>query len=134
MPKDKSVTIPTAASDPAPKPSPHGLTKMFSTVAKGPIVPSNRRQSPRSSVPPVLTLAKGPNKPKGLVPLEVAHQEQVALTELMNTEGDFLVGLDDSQEEREVEGLASPMKPEARYESSENELSNTGFLGRAGQR
>jgi hypothetical protein len=26
------------------------------------------------------------------------------------------------------------MKPEARYESSENELSNTGFLGRAGQR
>jgi hypothetical protein len=51
-PKDKSVTIPTAASDPAPKPSPHGLTKMFSMVAKGPIVPGNGWWSPRSSVPP----------------------------------------------------------------------------------
>jgi hypothetical protein len=95
-PKDKSVTIPTAASDPAPKPSPHRLTKMFSAVAKGPIVPGNGRRSPRSSVPLVLTLAKGPNKPKGSVPLEVAHQEQVALMELTNTEGDFLAGLDDS--------------------------------------
>jgi hypothetical protein len=44
-------------------------------------------------------------------------------------EGDILVGLDNSREEQEVEELASPEKPGVDYNSSENELSNTGFLG-----
>jgi hypothetical protein len=42
--------------------------------------------------------------------------------------------LNESQEEREVEDLASPEKPGHGYSSSEYELSNTGFLGRAGRR
>jgi hypothetical protein len=42
--------------------------------------------------------------------------------------------LNESREEREVEDLASPEKPGHGYSSSEYELSNTGFLGRAGRR
>jgi hypothetical protein len=44
------------------------------------------------------------------------------------------MGLNDSREEREVEDLASPEKPDCDYSSSEYELSNTGFLGGAGRR
>ena len=39
-----------------------------------------------------------------------------------------------SEKNVRVEGLASPMKPEAGYESSNNELSNTSFMGQSGQR
>ena len=93
MPMDKSITILMAANNPAPKPSPHGLTQMFSMVAKGSTVPGQGQQSPRSSVPPVLNLTKGAVQLKGLGPLEVSHQEKV---ELADTGGNFLVGLDDS--------------------------------------
>jgi hypothetical protein len=63
---------------------------------------------------------------KGLGSQLVAQERQPEPAAL---EGDILVGLDNSREEQEVEELASPEKPGVEYDSSENELSNTGFLG-----
>jgi hypothetical protein len=124
MPRDKSAAIP------APKLSPRGPPKLFSTVAKGAAQGQGPR-SPKPAVPPGSSLAKGYKQPKGL---EQPIPAQVTQTELTLSEGDFLAGLNDSREEQEVEDLASPKKPGRGYSSSEYKLSNTGFLGQAGRR
>jgi hypothetical protein len=62
---------------------------------------------------------------KGTEPLPAGSESQ----------GDILAGLDNSREEQEVEELASPRKMHEEYYdslSSDDQLSNTGFLGRVG--
>jgi hypothetical protein len=120
MPRDKSSTIL------GPKPSPHGPLLTFSAVAKG-----QGQRSPKLTILPVLSLPKSSGQSRGLGSQPVAQERQPEPAAL---EGDIFTGLDNSREEQEVEELALPEKPGVDYDSSENELSNTSFLGQAGLR
>jgi hypothetical protein len=131
-PKDRSGILLATGNNPACKNSPAPAWTAVSQPRKS-VSPSKDNilsvLSLRSPEAQVSSMDKGVPLAwvKGTEPLPAGSESQ----------GDILAGLDNSREEQEVKELASPHKMREEYYnslSSDDQLSNTGFLGRVGTR